>query len=100
MPLSTLKTLARGADATSTHRLVCAFEAQAGAAFTKGDVPGVVSWIGRFISVPATMLKLTMPMHQQPLPHDRAAQVLMNHSPDNFDQVFLSTYFRVMGTIR
>ena len=98
VPLSTLKTiLARGADATSTHRLVCAFEAQAGAAFTKGDVPGVVSWIGRFISVPATMLKLTMPMHQQPLPHDRAAQVLMNHSPDNFDQVFLSTYFRVMG---
>ena len=42
VPLSTLKTiLARGADATSTHRLACAL--RPGRRIYKRDVPGVVS---------------------------------------------------------
>ena len=98
VPLSTLKTiLSRGADAKSTHRLVCAFESQVGAAYKKGEMEGVVSWAGRFIAVPATFMRLTMPMHRQPLPHDRAAQILISHSSESLEQVFVAAFFRVMG---
>jgi hypothetical protein len=98
IPLTTLKTiLSRGVDAQSSHRLVCAFECQTGEAFKKTGQGGLVSWAGRFIAVPATFMKFTMPLQRQPLPYDRTAQILLAHTPDRFDPVFLSAFLRVMG---